>query len=74
MNNTIDLRPSGLARFTDMLAAPARLLRRAMRAWQEWRHLARALRDLQSLDDITLRDLGLSHRAAAERPRAASYF
>jgi len=34
---------------------------------QAWRHEAIAQRDLKALDERALRDLGLSHRAAAQR-------
>ena len=48
------------------LALPAHLLRRAARALTERHSRAVAYRDLQALDSHTLRDLALSHRAAAE--------
>lgn len=40
-------------------------LRRVVQAWRRRRDDARAQRELQLLDDQALRDLGLSHRAAA---------
>jgi uncharacterized protein YjiS (DUF1127 family) len=48
------------------LASPAHLLRRAARALAERHSRAVAHCDLQALDSHMLRDLGLSHRAAAE--------
>lgn len=50
------------------VALPARLARRAARALAERHRRAIAYRDLQSLDAYMLRDIGLSHRAAAEYP------
>jgi uncharacterized protein YjiS (DUF1127 family) len=47
--------------------AVQRLLRRAAAILAGYRHRARAWRELQALDEPGLRDIGLSHRAAAER-------
>lgn len=50
-------------------AARARVmtwLTRTRHAWRRWRLQARAARDLHALDAYALRDIGLSHRAAAE--------
>lgn len=38
-------------------------------AWTERQRRAAHRRDLQSFDEHALRDIGLSHRAAAERPQ-----
>ena len=45
----------------------AALARRTACAVQAWRREAIAQRDLKALDERALRDLGLSHRAAAQR-------
>jgi uncharacterized protein YjiS (DUF1127 family) len=50
-------------------ALPMRLAGRAARTLADRRRRAMAYRDLQSLDAQLLRDIGLSHRAAAECPR-----
>jgi len=42
---------------------------RVARAWRAHRLRAAARRDLRSIDERTLRDIGLSHRAAADWPR-----
>jgi uncharacterized protein YjiS (DUF1127 family) len=47
---------------------PASAWRHAARAWKESRQRAVARRELRSIDERTLRDIGLSHRAAAEWP------
>ena len=47
------------------------LLRRSVaNAWEERRRRAAERRDLRSLDEYALRDIGLSHRAAAEWTQA----
>jgi len=46
------------------------LRRRIADAMADRRHHAAYRRDLQRLDEHTLRDIGLSHRAAAEWPQA----
>ena len=46
----------------------ARGWRRVAKALAERRRLGVASRELQSLDEHTLRDIGLSHRAAAQWP------
>jgi uncharacterized protein YjiS (DUF1127 family) len=43
-----------------------RVLRRLQHAARSAQQRAIAQRDLRSLDEHTLRDIGLSHRAAAE--------
>ncbi|VTU33055.1 MULTISPECIES: hypothetical protein [unclassified Variovorax] len=48
---------------------PARAWRRLSDAWVALHRRALARRDLRSIDERTLRDIGLSHRAAAEWPR-----
>lgn len=50
-------------------ALPMRLAGRAARTLADRRRRAIAYRDLQSLDAQLLRDIGLSHRAAAECAR-----
>lgn len=51
------------------LASPARLAHHVACALADRHQRALAYRDLQSLDAYMLRDLGLSHRAAAECQR-----
>ena len=47
------------------------LLRRSIaNAWEERRRRAADRRDLRSLDECALRDIGLSHRAAADWPQS----
>jgi uncharacterized protein YjiS (DUF1127 family) len=51
------------------------LIARCLSALAEWRLRAKARRDLWSLDAYMLRDLGLSHHAAADlnfNPRTPS--
>ena len=50
-----------------------RLLQDVRRAQAARQRRADAYRDLASLDAQMLRDLGLSHRAAAESPRPNRY-
>lgn len=57
-----DIHPAG------WLALSAHLARSAARVLAERHRRAIAYRDLQTLDSHMLRDLGLSHRAAAEYP------
>jgi hypothetical protein len=47
---------------------PARARRRVLNALEERHRRVVAWRDLRSIDEATLRDIGLSHRAAADRP------
>jgi uncharacterized protein YjiS (DUF1127 family) len=51
----------------EILFAVQLLLREAARLLAGYRQRARAWHDLQALDPHALRDLGLSHRAVAER-------
>jgi uncharacterized protein YjiS (DUF1127 family) len=54
---------------------PLSLIARCLRALTEWRLRAKAHRELWSLDAYMLRDLGLSHHAAADlnfNPRTPS--
>ena len=44
-------------------------LRRMADAWMQRRRRAAHRRELRSLDEHALRDIGLSHRAAAEWPQ-----
>jgi uncharacterized protein YjiS (DUF1127 family) len=46
------------------------LVQHAAHALFRWHRRQQDLQVLRSLDERTLRDIGLSHRAAAERPRA----
>jgi uncharacterized protein YjiS (DUF1127 family) len=49
-----------------VLAFLGHLSRRAASAWRQYRRNQAAYRELESLDYLTLRDLGLSHRSALE--------
>jgi hypothetical protein len=59
----------GPAHWALMLEGMSRALRRVSQALQERHHRAVSRRELRCMDEYTLRDLGLSHRAAVERPR-----
>jgi uncharacterized protein YjiS (DUF1127 family) len=56
------------------LASPARLAHHVASAVAERHQRTLVYRELQSLDASMLRDLGLSHRAAAECPRDRDRF
>ena len=62
-------RPSLVVRTAGWMALPLHLLRRTAHAMAENRRHAIAYRDLREVDAHTLRDIGLSHRAAAEASR-----
>ena len=62
----IETNCSGLVHVTRALLPQ---MHRASRAWARRRRAAIAQRDLRSLDGHALRDIGLSHRAAAEGSR-----
>jgi hypothetical protein len=48
---------------------PVRTWRRVTNAFEERRRRLVAWRELRSMDEHTMRDIGISHRAAAEWPR-----